>query len=75
MSSTVSRLDPSARTVTRVGPAVRHDWTSQEALALYELPFMELLFRAQSVHRSSFYPNKVQMSRLLSIQPAGCADD
>ncbi len=54
---------------------VRHDWSRAEALALYELPFMELLFRAQVVHRQSFDPNKVQMSRLLSIKTGGCAED
>ena len=43
--------------------------------ALYDLPFMDLLFRAQTVHRASFDPNKVQMSRLLSIKTGGCAED
>jgi biotin synthase len=75
MTSTVARLDSSARAGNRAGPAIRHDWTSEEALALYELPFMDLLFRAQSVHRTSFDPNKVQMSRLLSIKTGGCAED
>ena len=75
MTSTVSRLDASALASSRGGPAIRHDWTSAEALALYELPLMDLLFRAQSVHRTSFDPNKVQMSRLLSIKTGGCAED
>jgi biotin synthase len=44
-------------------------------MALYDLPFMDLLFRAQMVHRASFDPNKVQMSRLLSIKTGGCAED
>ena len=75
MTSTVARLDPSTRAANRAGPAIHHDWTSEEALALYELPFMDLLFRAQSVHRTSFDPNKIQMSRLLSIKTGGCAED
>ncbi len=76
MTSTVTRLDASSsRTVSRGGPSLRHDWTSAEALALYDLPFMDLLFRAQSAHRTSFDPNKVQMSRLLSIKTGGCAED
>ncbi|MBS0235378.1 MAG: biotin synthase BioB, partial [Proteobacteria bacterium] len=75
MTSTVARLDPAARAANRTGPAIRHDWTSGEALALYDLPLMDLLFRAQSVHRTSFDPNKVQMSRLLSIKTGGCAED
>jgi biotin synthase len=75
MTSTVARLVASSRTVSRGAPAIRHDWTSAEALALYDLPFMDLLFRTQSVHRTSFDPNKVQMSRLLSIKTGGCAED
>lgn len=55
--------------------AVRHDWTRAEAQVLYDLPFMDLLFRAHSVHRSSFDPNKIQMSRLLSIKTGGCVED
>ncbi len=57
-------------------PAVlRHDWTRAEAKAIYDMPLMELLYRAQTVHRSSFDPNRIQMSRLLSIKTGGCAED
>jgi biotin synthase len=75
MASSVTRLDPAARAPARGASALRHDWTRDEALALYDLPFMDLVFRAQSVHRASFDPNKVQMSRLLSIKTGGCAED
>ena len=75
MTSSVTRLDTSARTSGRVAPALRHDWTRAEALGLYDLPFMDLLFRAQCVHRASFDPNTVQRSRLLSIKTGGCAED
>ena len=54
---------------------LRHDWTRAEAQAIYDLPFNDLLFRAQSVHRRTFDPNEVQMSRLLSIKTGGCAED
>src|SRR5215510_9781729 len=54
---------------------LRHDWTRAEARALYEAPFNDLLFQAQTVHRRSFDPNAVQMSRLLSIKTGGCAED
>jgi biotin synthase len=54
---------------------LRHDWTSAEALSLYEMPFNDLLFEAQSVHRLNFDPNKVQLSRLLSIKTGGCPED
>ncbi|MBB4275479.1 biotin synthase [Rhizobium mongolense] len=46
-----------------------------EAEIIYNLPFNDLLFRAHSVHRESFDPNAVQMSRLLSIKTGGCAED
>ncbi len=55
--------------------AVRHDWTRAEAQAIYDLPFMDLLYRAQSVHRNAFDANQVQMSQLLSIKTGGCAED
>ncbi|UWQ03468.1 biotin synthase BioB (plasmid) [Aliiroseovarius crassostreae] len=50
-------------------------WTREEALALHDQPLMDLLFQAQTVHRANFDPNKVQMSRLLSIKTGGCAED
>jgi biotin synthase len=55
--------------------AVRHDWTRTEVRALFELPFPELMFRAQSVHRRNFDPTEVQISTLLSIKTGGCPDD
>lgn len=53
----------------------RHDWTNDEIRALYELPFNDLLFRAQSVHRQHFDPNEVQISTLLSIKTGACPED
>ncbi|MCV6598030.1 MAG: biotin synthase BioB [Mangrovicoccus sp.] len=50
-------------------------WTREAAQSLYDLPFMDLLFEAQSVHRANFDPNRVQLSRLLSIKTGGCAED
>ncbi len=55
--------------------AIRHDWTRTEALALFALPFNELLFRAQTVHRQHFDPNTVQVSTLLSIKTGACPED
>src|SRR5258708_34271425 len=54
------------------GAAVRHDWTRAEVRALFDLPFPELMFRAQSVHRATFDPGAVQISTLLSIKTGGC---
>jgi len=53
----------------------RHDWTRAEIGALFELPFPELLFRAQSIHRQYFDPAEVQISTLLSIKTGGCPED
>ena len=52
-----------------------HDWTQGEIEALFDLPFNELMFKAQTVHRQNFDPNKVQLSTLLSIKTGGCPED
>jgi biotin synthase len=54
---------------------LKKSWTVAEARALYEMPFNDLLFRAQTVHRENFDPNRVQLSRLLSIKTGGCPED
>ncbi len=57
------------------GAAPRHDWTREEIRALFALPFPDLIFRAQSVHRAHFDPTEVQISTLLSIKTGGCPED
>ncbi|HEX5793655.1 MAG TPA: biotin synthase BioB [Rheinheimera sp.] len=54
---------------------VRHDWILAQVNALYALPFNDLLFQAQTVHRQHFKPNEVQVSTLLSIKTGACAED
>jgi biotin synthase len=54
---------------------VRHDWTRAEVRALFELPFPELIFRAQRIHRQHFDPTEVQISTLISIKTGGCPED
>ena len=54
---------------------IRHDWTSLEVQALFDLPFNDLLFKAQTAHRRYFDPNEVQISTLLSIKTGGCPED
>jgi biotin synthase len=66
-------MTPSAQTAQSLPP--RHDWTRAEVQALFDLPFADLIFRAQSIHRASFDPNEVQMSTLLSIKTGGCPED
>ena len=53
----------------------RHDWTPAEVEALFELPFMELVFQAAAVHRAWFDPSEVQLSQLLSVKTGGCAEN
>src|SRR6201994_3718710 len=57
------------------GAELRRPWSVAEASAVYHLPFNDLLFRAQTVHRQNFDPNRVQLSRLLSIKTGGCPED
>ncbi len=54
---------------------IRHDWTREEILSLFQLPFNDLLFIAQTVHRQHFDPNRVQLSTLLSIKTGRCPED
>ncbi|HYL48430.1 MAG TPA: biotin synthase BioB [Stellaceae bacterium] len=54
---------------------IRHDWTRDEIAALYDLPFGDLLYRAQTLHRRYFTPNEIQLSTLLSIKTGGCPED
>lgn len=54
---------------------LRHNWRAEEVMALFALPFNDLLFQAQTVHRQHFDPNQVQISTLLSIKTGGCAED
>ncbi|MFD1217041.1 MULTISPECIES: biotin synthase BioB [Microbulbifer] len=54
---------------------VRHDWTRQQVLDLFAMPFNDLLFTAQQVHRQHFDPNRVQVSTLCSIKTGACPED
>lgn len=54
---------------------IRHNWRLQEAQALFNKPFMDLLFEAQQVHRKYHNPNEVQVSTLLSIKTGDCPED
>ncbi|MBA7464925.1 Biotin synthase [subsurface metagenome] len=54
---------------------VRHNWDRTEAEALYALPFADLMFQAQVIHRRNFDPNHVETASLLSIKTGGCPED
>ncbi len=65
----------STETAALATGAPRHDWTGGEVRELFDLPFSDLIFRAQTVHRRHFNPNRVQFSTLLSIKTGGCPED
>jgi biotin synthase len=54
---------------------LRHDWSAEEIGALYALPFNDLIFLAATVHRTHFDPNRIQVSRLLSIKTGKCPEN
>ncbi|MBW8190257.1 biotin synthase BioB [Neiella marina] len=54
---------------------IRNDWTLEQVNALFQMPFNDLLFQAQTVHRQHFNPNEVQVSTLLSIKTGACPED
>ena len=60
---------------TNIKPDIRHDWTHEEARALFDLPFADLLYQAQTMHRKYFDPNKVQLCTLMSIKTGACPED
>ena len=55
--------------------AIRHDWTLAEVESLFAMPFVDLLFHAQRIHRAHHEPSTVQMSTLLSIKTGACPED
>ncbi|WP_439537347.1 biotin synthase BioB [Methyloversatilis sp.] len=69
MHTQVIHLPPSSR--SQVPPR----WTTEQVEALFALPFSDLMFRAQQVHRAHFDPNAIQRSTLLSIKTGGCPED
>lgn len=61
--------------IPAVNAPIRHDWSREEVMALFQKPFMDLVFEAQGVHRLYHDANKVQLSQLISIKTGGCAED
>ena len=61
--------------VAETQATIRNDWSQQEVEALFAMPFNDLMFKAQTVHRANFDANAVQISTLLSIKTGGCAED
>ena len=72
MSVAAETMAPASDDANR---CIRHDWSRHEVRALFALPFPELMFRAQAIHRLHFDPTEVQISTLLSIKTGGCPED
>ena len=72
MTATTAHVE---NTPTVATPPARKRWSVAEIEALFALPFNDLLFRAQQVHRAHFDPNAIQRSTLLSIKTGGCSED
>jgi biotin synthase len=62
-------------TIDEPAPTPRNDWTRADVAALFDLPFDQLMWRAQSVHRAHHAPGEVQLCTLLSIKTGGCPED
>ena len=71
----IHRSEPVQPGASHDQTSVRHDWSTAEIEALFALPFQDLIFRAQQVHREHHVPNTVQMSTLLSIKTGACPED
>jgi len=61
--------------VTSQQQTLRNNWTREQVAALFDLPFNDLLYQAQTVHRAHFNPNEIQLSTLLSIKTGACPED
>ena len=72
---TVTSARPETRTPDLSALVVRHDWTTAEIQALLELPLVDLLWRAQAVHRQANPGYRVQLASLLSVKTGGCEED
>ena len=66
------QVDPLARAGSGT---IRHDWTVDEILALARVPFPELIYAAQTIHRRHFDPTRVELAQLLSIKTGGCPEN
>src|ERR1700757_3285546 len=75
MDQRLDRANDNPADSTVLSGTVRQDWTRAEVRALFELPFPDLIFHAQRIHRMHFDPREVQISTLLSIKTGGCPED
>ena len=70
-----AQVTTAARSQETAPVELRHDWKRGEVAEIYRTPLTELVFRAQSVHRQSHAPDRVQTCQLISIKTGGCPED
>ncbi|MES2547027.1 MAG: biotin synthase BioB [Pseudomonadota bacterium] len=75
VSEAIINLDALKQSKACVEPATVDRWSVADIVALFELPFSDLMHQAQTIHRANFDPNAVQVSTLLSIKTGGCSED
>lgn len=75
MSQVTPQATLSSTHASQTSTDVRHNWNLKEVQALFDLPFNDLMFQAQSIHRQNFNANEVQVSTLLSIKTGACPED
>jgi biotin synthase len=61
--------------IYKINNTLRHDWASDEAKSLIDQPLLDLVYQAQTIHRSNFPKNEIQKSKLLSIKTGSCPED
>ena len=61
--------------VYKINNTLRHDWSSDEAKSIIDQPLLDLVYQAQTIHRSNFPKNEIQKSKLLSIKTGSCPED
>ena len=75
VAAAVSATSPAANSASAHAATDKPVWSLEQVQALFDLPFMDLVFRAQQVHRENFDPNAIQRSTLLSVKTGGCSED
>lgn len=75
LSSTAADLSTVQSQAQSLNSILRHNWNLKEVNALFAMPFSDLMFKAQTIHRENFNPNEVQVSTLLSIKTGACPED
>ena len=54
---------------------IRHDWSLEDLRSIHDLPLMDLVYRAATVHRQNHDPSEMQVSKLISIKTGACPED